>query len=780
MQKKLWVFIKANLSSLAYSGLWIITFILILLGLRIPLDTLDLSSILGRISQLTSLKSIVPLILGIMAVSSLCLFDFILSKKLQLQVKAIEIFKIAWISHTSGNHLINIGSKYSGIRYFLYKMQGVENKKATLMSIVRNTLFISHDENGEVYLDKTTRFKLIGAIILRWFIASFFFAYIMGSVQVTSSALYLIFLLAVFLGRLSKIPGGLGVFDITCIVGIYGLNNSLENVVAGVLLYRIYYYIIPWIISMLMLSINIIKHKNIKLSQQKKHIIQTLGIQAIAALMFFTGLFSLITAYLPHFQRTSSGYTQFIYMSLGLLTIILSKSIYDKISSSYFITLMIITLTIIYGLLKHFSYVEIGLLLLLGILVYFSKDCFYRKPRPFKWSSFGLYTIVLGIISMLYINLYNTILLDGGATPQISLSNPIYIILLVIMAMIGGLLLSWVQVEKPSFLPPTEDDLERLTQFLNKYEGNSMTHLLFLKDKSLFYGADNQVLIGFRPFKDKLIALGDPIGDTRYFDQAIREFRVYAHQFDMTPLFYEVSDRYLSSYHENGFKFLKLGEEAIVHLRDFTLVGKRGAPLRTIKNKMDRGELEFELLTPPITPEVMEQLKTISDTWLNGRREKGFSLGFFDEEYINRAPVGIVRKDGKIVGFTTIMPLYNDHTVSIDLMRLIPNPPNGAMDALFLGIILWAIDEGYEKFIVGKAPLSNVGTHQFCNRNEKVAKYIYQYGNRIYSFKGLRRYKEKFYPEWEGTYLAYPKGTNLSVAVLNLTRLISGTDDTKG
>ena len=27
----------------------------------------------------------------------------------------------------------------------------------------------------------------------------------------------------------------------------------------------------------------------------------------------------------------------------------------------------------------------------------------------------------------------------------------------------------------------------------------------------------------------------------------------------------------------------------------------------------------------------MQEMKAVSDIWLNGRKEKGFSLGFFDE-----------------------------------------------------------------------------------------------------------------------------------------------------
>ncbi|MGL6173622.1 MAG: phosphatidylglycerol lysyltransferase domain-containing protein, partial [Cellulosilyticaceae bacterium] len=343
----------------------------------------------------------------------------------------------------------------------------------------------------------------------------------------------------------------------------------------------------------------------------------------------------------------------------------------------------------------------------------------------------------------------------------------------------SALLLNLVGVRKVNFSIPSDKDLEDLTHFLEKYEGNSMTHLLFLKDKSFFYTMDNQVLIAFRPYKDNLMVLGDPIGDPNLFKEAINEFRIYADKFDMTPIFYEVSEKHLPLYHENGFNFLKLGEEATMSFNDFSFAGKKSASLRTIRNKILRNEFEFEIIKPPFSPEFLVSLKEISDSWLGDRHEKVFSLGSFNADYINRSPLALVKKDGQILSFATIMPMYQEHIFSIDLMRLVPDSPNGTMEATFIGIIDWAKEEGYTHFVLGKAPLSNVGLNQFSSKREKIVKHFYNYGNRLYSFKGLRYFKEKFSPTWEGTYLAYPKNAKLSLVILNLARMISGKNENK-
>src|SRR5206468_1593817 len=69
----------------------------------------------------------------------------------------------------------------------------------------------------------------------------------------------------------------------------------------------------------------------------------------------------------------------------------------------------------------------------------------------------------------------------------------------------------------------------------------------------------------------------------------------------------------------------------------------------------------------PILPE----LRAISDSWLSEKkaREKGFSLGFFAEDYVRRFPVAVVRREGRIVAFSNIWTSAQNEELSVDLMR---------------------------------------------------------------------------------------------------------------
>jgi len=62
-----------------------------------------------------------------------------------------------------------------------------------------------------------------------------------------------IFVAATLLGFASHAPGGLGVFDAAMMVGMWQFDK--EDLLAGLLLFRLLYYIIPFVISLVILGV---------------------------------------------------------------------------------------------------------------------------------------------------------------------------------------------------------------------------------------------------------------------------------------------------------------------------------------------------------------------------------------------------------------------------------------------------------------------------------------------------------------------------------------------
>jgi len=61
-----------------------------------------------------------------------------------------------------------------------------------------------------------------------------------------------IFVSATLLGFASHSPGGLGVFDAAMLIGLWQMDR--EELLAGMLLFRVLYYLAPFVISVVLLT----------------------------------------------------------------------------------------------------------------------------------------------------------------------------------------------------------------------------------------------------------------------------------------------------------------------------------------------------------------------------------------------------------------------------------------------------------------------------------------------------------------------------------------------
>jgi len=107
-------------------------------------------------------------------------------------------------------------------------------------------------------------------------------------------------------------------------------------------------------------------------------------------------------------------------------------------------------------------------------------------------------------------------------------------------------------------------------------------------------------------------------------------------------------------------------------------------------------------------------------------------------------------------------------------MRYGQRAPKDVMDALFAHLMLWGKAQGYRWFPIGMAPLSGFETSPVAPLWARLASFLYQHGEAVYNFQGLRAFKEKFVPVWQPRYLAYPGGLRLARVLADVAALIAG------
>ena len=271
------------------------------------------------------------------------------------------------------------------------------------------------------------------------------------------------------------------------------------------------------------------------------------------------------------------------------------------------------------------------------------------------------------------------------------------------------------------------------------------------------------------------MGLFDPVGPPAEWQELVWRFLEQARAHGGRISFYQVRPQTLPLYLDAGLRVFKLGEYASVPLSGFSLEGKIRAPLRQALNRAEREGLTLELLDEREVEGHLTELRAISDDWLAEHRtaEKGFSLGSFNESYVARTSVAVVRQQGRTVAFATLMTTDLKAEVSVDLMRQLRDAPGGTMDFLFTRLLLHFQSQGFERFGLGMAPLSGMATHPLAPGWHRVGRLLFAHGENFYNFQGLRAFKEKFAP-WEPRYLATPGGIAPLLVLADIAALISG------
>ncbi|QBO35325.1 bifunctional lysylphosphatidylglycerol flippase/synthetase MprF [Periweissella cryptocerci] len=642
----------------------------------------------------------------------------------------------------------------------------------------------------------TTRFKMqvTGISILEWtgVIGLFLFIGWMIGMPLPMDQVMPIFVAAMIIGIVSMIPGSIGSFDVIMIIGLSDLGLPREAAVAWLLLYRIAYYFVPFAFGLILLIKNFGASFNERYNEVPNQIVMTVGHRIVSALLYFSGVMMILYATIPDaFDRwhwlhllnpwSANLISEFPSIILGFLLLLVARGIASQVKRALYPALIVLFLTSCYMYTREVSLWSVAFTLLLMILVWLIRARLFREQFIYSWEARTIDGVIWATLVVIYVVLgvyslpgfkhhHHHHNLDFVLFP----SSKIWLggLLAIVVVAIFVLILERY-LEGRRLILGDELDADRLQNVLTNFGGNANSQLAFLGDKYLFYyqnaAGEDTVVLQYRPRNNKLIVMGDPFGKSDDMEAAIEKFIHDSDQLGYTPVFYEVSENVAMYVHEYGYNFIKMGEEAHVDLPDFSLVGKRHKAERTIINRFERDEHHFEVVEPPFSTEFINQLQVVSDEWLHSRKEKGFSLGFFDESYLQRAPIAVVSDGaGEVYAFTNFMPTNNRVETSIDLMRFRDDAPTGVMDFLFVKLFEYSNAAGYQDFNLGMAPLANVGMYYRSFTEERVANLVYQFGSNFYSFQGLRDFKSKYADDWRPRYTSYAKSSNILFVMIAL------------
>jgi phosphatidylglycerol lysyltransferase len=607
-----------------------------------------------------------------------------------------------------------------------------------------------------------------------------------------------VFLIAQIAGLLSHVPGGLGVFE-SLVLALLRDRLPAADLLGALLAYRSIYYLLPLALAAMALGLYELRRQKARLLWLPRlmepwapallpHVFALLALVSGAVLLFsaVTPAVEARLAWLEDLIPLSAlEASHFVSSLMGMGLVLLARGLQRRLDAAWLLTVILLGTGIVASLLKGFDYEEALILsiLLAGLLP--SRREFYRHA-----SLFGE-RFTPGWIAAIAIILICSVWLGFFSYKNVEYANSLWwefsfgdagqasrFLRAVVGAMGVALFFAVAKLLRPAPfapVPPGPDELEQARIIAAGFP-HTYAHLALLGDKALLFNEKRDALLMYSVEGHTWVAMGDPVAareeDRRELAWAFRE-RCERH--GGRPVFYQIRPEHLGLYVEMGLTLLKFGEEARVWLAEFSLDGKARKTLRNTVNRLERDGYRFEMADVAVTPELLPRLRVISDAWLRGKnaREKGFSLGFYREDYLRTGPVAIVRRDADIAAFANLWRGGREE-LSVDLMRYPPDGPSGLMDYLFLQIMLWGRDQGYPWFNLGMAPLAGLRNRNLAPLWNRFGAMVFGGGEAFYNFRGLHQYKDKFNPRWEARYLAVPGGLALPRVLTDLTTLIAG------
>lgn len=466
----------------------------------------------------------------------------------------------------------------------------------------------------------------------------------------------------------------------------------------------------------------------------------------------------------------------------GVALVLLARGLQRRLDAAYHLTLWVLAGGILFELASALDVEQAVLLTVTFVALRRSHRYFHRRSSLFdERFTRGWYLAIAGVLVATavlgYLGYGRQLLSTRTFWEFEENSQAPRAMRALTLAVIALLALSLARLLRPSRVRSALAPVDAATtERIVRESPRASAHLALLGDKEILLAESGNALLMTGRAGQSHIVMGDPVGPTADAAALVDRFVRQCHAEDLWPVFYRVGPQLLYLYLEYGLSVVKLGEVARVPLAGFSLDGAQRRNLRRVWRKLAEGGCSFELVPRERVPELLPALRRISNEWLGAKqaREKGFSLGRFDDAFVARGPVGIVRAGGRVVAFATLWLSGQHAEVEVDLMRHLSGAPPGVMRYLLTECMLWAKQEGYAFFNLGMVPLSGIRAGTVSPLWNQMANAVRVGGERYYNFQGLREFKAWFHPEWEPSYLVSPGGTKRARIVANVAALVSG------
>ena len=480
--------------------------------------------------------------------------------------------------------------------------------------------------------------------------------------------------------------------------------------------------------------------------------------------------------------------SDFLSSIIGLALILVAFGLSRRLDAAWLASVMLLSVAAILALTKGFYWEESSVLIGVAIVVASFRAAFPRAARlsrmeitPGWMVSAGAAlagAAIVGWWSFQNVDYGRKTVLGAIFNPDADAARAVRSSAAAAVLLLGfGLWRLLATPATPKVAGESDPEFLRVRSILAGAEAAEPgSNLALLGDKRFLFSDSGRSFLMFGVRGRSWIAMGAPVGRRDERAELFWRFRELADAHAARPGFYALGPDDLPELVDLGFSIQKIGESAAVPLASFSLEGRRRGNLRRSWRKTGEEGASFEVIGPPEVGLAMADLKRLSNAWLahHSGDEKTFSLGHFDPAYVAEFPVAVARVDGRIVAFATLWTTAQRSAFSIDLMRYADDAPKDIMDFLFVELIDWGRRQGYQAFEFGMAPLAGLEDRPLAPIMSRVGRLLFERGEDIYNFQGVRRYKDKYDPLWAPRYIAAARKWAIPFLMADVGLLSSG------
>ncbi|WP_226683542.1 putative bifunctional lysylphosphatidylglycerol flippase/synthetase [Sutcliffiella horikoshii] len=421
------------------------------------IQSINMTLVMEKIGDIGFISFSWLIILGVLAVSTMIFYDLFISRGLKVQIPARKLAIYGFSSNSFANFMGFGGFAGVGLRTLYYRkyagnfplllksvtiilpymlcglsifawwivmyewsdptlLLNYPILKLPLLVMSGYIFFIFFASHFTRSLYTRQQFTLIGVSIIEWFFAGIVFwqTSVLLHLDVPVLITFTIFFMAAIAGVLSTVPGGVGAFDFVILVGFASFGVYEEKLVALLLLYRLVYYVVPFLISSVIFFTFMFKEKAWKSLLPEKHSWSILCHRILSIWVLIVGVLLVLFPVIPVIVRKITIANEFLSMemmqvsqqfsiTIGITLLVLARAIEDKVKRAYYFTFFILVFGTLVSFSKGFHLWEAVLFLVAMLLLYFSRTHFYRKSSQYTFVKGLIDGVILLAIALIYV-----------------------------------------------------------------------------------------------------------------------------------------------------------------------------------------------------------------------------------------------------------------------------------------------------------------------------------------------------------------------------------------